>query len=374
MAGAATISPMILNTIQSEFLKHIGNIFESATGHAKTMFISIAIIELVVFGIVWAMRADNVFMEFIFKIIKLTVVFSFASSLPTIAAALLDNASFIANDVHSSAKATKLILNPGYIWQYGFDGSINLMKAALSSGSTNIALGNLYNLLGFGTLFLFCLIGAQIIVILCGFYLVSMAALFLIPFGALTVTKDLFNQAITQIIKLAVQVMILVIVISIAIKIWSQFDFSKFSATTTLDQPLGLFFSTLVICIMVYSLPKLVSNTVGHVGADIFRSLAPPSSSVSVTTPAPSVTVSAGGSPRAAAASGTNISATPGSSTTSTSSSSGSASSISAPGAASKSGNIFGGGDKKQTKAAVNLSQNSIEQLQSTISQSMKKK
>ena len=125
---------------------------------------------------------------------------------------------------------------------------------------------------------------------------------------------------------------------------------------------------------MVYALPKLVSNTVGHVGADIFRSLAPPSSSLSITTPAPSVTVSGGGSPRAAAASGTNISATPGSSTTSTSSSSGSASSISAPGAASKSGNIFGGGDKKQTKAAVNLSQNSIEQLQSTISQSMKNK
>ena len=373
-----TISPMVLNTIQSEFLKHIGHIFESATTNATTIFISMATLELVVFGIIWAMRAENVFMEFIFKVIKLTVIFSVISYLPAIAAALLDNVTYIANNIYKTSNATKLILNPGYIWQYGFDASIGLLKAAAAGASTasttstaaaSGGISTLYYLLGFGSLFLFCLIGAQIIVIMCGFYLVSLAALFLIPFGALTVMKDFFHQAVTNLIKLAVKVMVLVIIMSVAIKIWSQFDLKSFSSTTRIDQPLGLFFSTLVICILVYSLPKLVANTVGHVGADIFNNLAPPQPSLSVTTSAPSISVSPGATPRTAASAGTKISATPGgsSATTSTSSASGSASKISTTGSSGKSSDIFGGGNKKQTKSAVTLSKSSMEQLKSSM-------
>ena len=373
---ADTISPMVFNLIQSDFLKHIGHVFETAVADAKMVFISIAIIELVIFGIVWGMRAENVFGEFIFKVIKLTLVFSVISYLPDIAAGMLDSVSAIANSVSNSTHATKLILNPGYIWKYGFDASISLVKLAVSSGSSNGAAGTLYNLLGFGSLLLFALIGAQIIAIMCGFYLVSLAALFLIPFGALTVFKNLFTQAITHMIRLSVQVMTLVIIMSIAISTWSKFDLKAFDASTKMDQPLGLFFCTLVICILVYQLPRLVARTVGDLGGNIFESLAAPSASVNVTAIAPSVSVAGGGggaaSPSAAAASAASVPGGP-STTTSTSGSSGAASSVSVSAPTSGGASIFGGGDKKGAKAAVNLSKGSMEQLKTTLAQSAKK-
>ena len=164
---ADTISPMVFNHIHYGFLKHIGHVFETAVADAKMIFISIAVIELVIFGIVWGMRAENVFGEFIFKVVKLTVVFVVISFLPGIAAGMLDSVSAIANSVSNSTDATKLILNPGYIWKYGFDASISLVKLAVTSGSANSAAGTLYNFLGFGSLFLFALIGAQIIAIMC---------------------------------------------------------------------------------------------------------------------------------------------------------------------------------------------------------------
>jgi P-type conjugative transfer protein TrbL len=371
---ADTISPMVFNLIQSDFLKHIGHVFETAVADAKMVFISIAIIELVIFGIVWGMRAENVFGEFIFKVIKLTLVFSVISYLPDIAAGMLDSVSAIANSVSNSTHATKLILNPGYIWKYGFDASISLVKLAVSSGSSNGAAGTLYNLLGFGSLLLFALIGAQIIAIMCGFYLVSLAALFLIPFGALTVFKNLFTQAITHMIRLSVQVMTLVIIMSVAISIWSKFDLKAFDASTKMDQPLGLFFCTLVICILVYQLPRLVARTVGDLGGNIFESLAAPSPSVNVTAMAPSVSVAGGGgaSPSAAAASAASVPGGP-STTTSTSGSSGAASSVSVSAPSSGGGSIFGGGNTKGAKAAVNLSKGSMEQLKTTLAQSAKK-
>ncbi len=372
---ADTISPMVFNLIQSDFLKHIGHVFETALADAKMVFVSIAIIELVIFGIVWAMRAENVFGEFIFKVIKLTIVFTVISFLPDIAAGMLDSVSSIANSVSNSTHATKLILNPGYIWKYGFDASISLVKLAVTSGSSNSAAGTLYNLLGFGSLLLFALIGAQIIAIMCGFYLVSLAALFLIPFGALTVFKNLFTQAITHMIRLSVQVMTLVIIMSVAISIWSKFDLKAFDASTKMDQPLGLFFCTLVICILVYQLPRLVARTVGDLGGNIFESLAAPTPSVNVTAIAPSVSVAGGGaaaSPSAAAASAASVPGGP-STTTSTSGSSGAASSVSVSAPSSAGGSIFGGGDKKGAKAAVNLSKGSMEQLKTTLAQSAKK-
>lgn len=370
---ADTISPMVFNLIQSDFLKHVGHVFETAVADAKMIFISIAVIELVIFAIVWSMRAENVFGEFIFKVVKLTVVFVVISFLPGIAAGMLDSVSAIANSVSNSTDATKLILNPGYIWKYGFDASISLVKLAVTSGSANSAAGTLYNFLGFGSLFLFALIGAQIIAIMCGFYLVSLAALFLIPFGALTVFKNLFTQALTHIIRLSVQVMTLVIIMSIAISIWSKFDLKAFDASTKMDQPLGLFFSTLVICILVYQLPRLVARTVGDIGGNIFENLAAPSASVSVTTTAPSVSVAGTtSSPRAAAASAASMPSGP-STTTSTSSSSGAASSVTVSAPSSAGGSILGGGDKKGAKAAVSLSKGSMEQLKTTLAQSAKK-
>ena len=61
-----------------------------------------------------------------------------------------------------------------------------------SSGSSGSGLSS-QNLLGLGILTSFSIIGAQIIVIVGGFYLSSLTALILIPFGALTIFKNLFN-------------------------------------------------------------------------------------------------------------------------------------------------------------------------------------
>ena len=167
--------------------------------------------------------------------------------------------------------------------------------------------------------------------------------------------------------------MTLVIIMSIAISIWSKFDLKAFDASTKMDQPLGLFFSTLVICILVYQLPRLVARTVGDIGGNIFENLAAPSASVSVTTTAPSVSVAGTtSSPRAAAASAASMPSGP-STTTSTSSSSGAASSVTVSAPSSAGGSIFGGGDKKGAKAAVSLSKGSMEQLKTTLAQSAKK-
>jgi P-type conjugative transfer protein TrbL len=278
---SANLTPRVIDTIQHQFIHHLTQTFGYVEHTAMRLFYLIAVIEMVLFGLMWAMKREEAFADFIFKVLKLGLVFAMITLFPTIVQALIDGFTEVA--LKASPQAAAVMLDPGNLWKYGFDAGVNLLHFSVTYGTANIGISMVYMTLGFGILFLFALLGAQIVFVMVMFYLVAMIALLLIPFGAFSGASHFFEKALSALFKGGVNVFVVVIVMGMGVSIWTQFPIQPLTQTTTLMQPLGLFFSALVFVILAYRLPPIVSDTVGEFRSEWMHRGA--SSSVSVDTP-----------------------------------------------------------------------------------------
>lgn len=267
-----TLTPMILSGIQSDVVSQFSGVYTDLMSTAADVFYALAVIELVLFGLLWALRQEAAWGVFLFKLLKLGMVFLVLRYYPYLLQMLING--FTMTAFHSSGDGVSdLFFNPGKIWQYGFDNGIAMLKLAVQYGTTNDGLSTLYFALGFGSLMLFALIGAEIIVVLAGFYVVSLVALLLIPFGALTVTKNLFEKAIQGVMQMGVRMFALILVLGVGVTVWSGLNMQAITQSTTLDVLLGFFFATLVIWVLVVKVPKLAAMSVGSIGGSLFSDM-----------------------------------------------------------------------------------------------------
>lgn len=257
-------SPMVLTSIQNNFIHQFTHGFATMGHYATNLFYLIATIEIVMFALFWAMKHEDGFALFILKIFKLSLIFFVISQFPNLLQALIDG--FTVTSIQLTGdKAALALFNPSHIWDYGFDAGINMTKVAVTYGTTNVAMSNVYLILGFGSLMLFALIGAQIILIVTGFYVVSLLALLMMPLGAFFGTRNFFERAIESVFRMGARVFALMLVLGVASVIWAKFDLSQLTQTTTLTQPIGFFIATLVFVVLAYRLPNLAVEAVGQV-------------------------------------------------------------------------------------------------------------
>ncbi len=278
------ISPAILTTIQNDFVNKLSGAFLSATGFAQNLFYILAVIEIVLFGLLWAFRQEQAIGQLLLKLIRLGIIFWIITAYPHILQAFIDGFTKVGFHI-SGAKTNHYFFDPATIWQFGFNAGIAMLKVAVTYGKANLSMGLIYIILGFGTLMLFGFIGAQIIFLVASFYIVSLLALILIPFGALAVTQKLFYRAIQGVMKIGAAIFALLIVLGVGVMVWSHMGNIEVTQSTSLNVPLGLFFATLVFTVLTWRIPNLAMSVVGSFGGDLWPSAnASADTSVSVST------------------------------------------------------------------------------------------
>lgn len=296
---ADSIAPTVLSLIQNGFVEKLSTAYDEFAAYAMILFAIVATIEIALFGLMWAMRRDEMIATFLLKIIKLGVIFLVISAYPYLLSQLINGFTQVAFST-VGAETSGYIFNPTKLWQFGYDSAISMLKLAADYGSLNVSMGMIYIVLGFGVLILFSLIGAQIVLLVVGFYVVSLLALLFIPLGAFSPVKNLFERALQGVIKLGARVFALILIIGVAVSIWSQFSVGEISSSTTLDQPLGLFFSALVVWVLTLKVPAFAADLVGHLGGRLFEASSGGTVTVSSASQAP-VTAHAGGAEAAIA-------------------------------------------------------------------------
>ncbi len=285
MDGQTTISPFIFDTIQNTYINHLLQLFAMMSHYAMQLFYVLAALEIAFFGLIWALKQQELMGQFLFKIIKLGFIFYIITNYASLLSILVNGLTQIS--LHGvGSGAAKIIFSPDLLWKYGFDSAISLLSLAVQYGSTNFGITAIYLILGFGILTLFALIACQIILLVTSFYILALISLLFLPFGAFGLTEDFLSTAIQNLLKAAVKIFAVILIVGIGISVWATFNPTSYSNTTTLDQPLGLFFATLIIAILTWKVPSIVAEVVGHFGGVLF-----PSSSGSSPSSAPSITV-----------------------------------------------------------------------------------
>ncbi len=255
-ASTALLGAKLLNNIHTSFIDKLMASLHLVQGYASTLLYSLIIIELVVFGLIWAMKGDNAFGLLIIKILKIGIFISF--------------------------------IDPGKIWELGFKSGTSMMKLSVEYGTLNIGMSLLYLILGFGTLLLFAAIGAQIILVVALFYITALLVLLLAPFGILKPVEGFFFRSVQALIQAGVRVFAVLIIGLIAFAIWKTLKVDTVSASTDLEKPLALFFTTFVFMIIFYKLPPILAQAVGKIGGNLFEGMGESGgSSVSVSPQAP---------------------------------------------------------------------------------------
>jgi type IV secretion system protein TrbL len=302
------IDPGTITLIQTTFLQQLTGVFTTVTHYALNLLYIFAALELVIFGIAWALQQGIAWERLFFKVLKIGLIFfliqNYAYLLNTILQSFVNVGGIVAHTKH----LTGFVFNPAKIWRYGYDIGLNLLKIA--SLSSSIGLSLIQITLGMGILLSFGLLGIQIILQVVGFYLVSLTALILLPFGAFNPSADMFSQSVKAVFKAGVRVMVLIMVLGIAVTIWSGLHLGKMAVSPdiNINQILGLFFSALLFLYLAIRLPQIVSEVIGKIHIRSPEKETAPAAQV-ISSPAPTSAAAAPISGAAAMQAATNIEA-----------------------------------------------------------------
>lgn len=265
----ANIDSGAITLIQSAFLGKLNTAFSTVAKYALNLLYLFTVLELVIFGFIWALQRDVGWDKFFFKIIKIGLIFFIIQNYSWLLNTIMHSFAKLAGVVINGGSAAQYIFNPAKIWQYGYDSGVHLLQ--LATTSNNFGMVMVLISLGIGILLVFGLLGIQMVLQIVGFYLVSFGSLILLPFGAFTLSRGMFDKAVQAVLQAGIRLMVLIIIIGIAVVVWDGFQLTDMETTAefNINQPLGLFFTALLFLCLAFYLPKVLSQTVGGFGSDL---------------------------------------------------------------------------------------------------------
>lgn len=264
------IDPGTITLAQTTFLQHINATFQSVGIYALHLLYLFATLEIVIFGLVWALQRDVNWGRLFFKVLKIGLIFFIIQNFPWFLNSIISSFATLSGLMVASNKVAQFIYNPAIIWQYGYDAGLHLMQLATTSNNFGMVLIQVF--LGIGILLVFGLLGIQIIFQVIAFYLVAFTGLILLPFGTFSPSRKLFDKTVQAVLQAGVRLMVMVSVIGIGVTVWDTFNLADLAqGQVKINQPLGLFFSALLFLYLAMHLPKIVAASVGAISSNIFN-------------------------------------------------------------------------------------------------------
>jgi len=261
------IDPGAITFIQTTFLQHLQSAFYVVLRYALNLLYLFAAMEVVLFGLLWALQQGIGWERIFFKVLKIGLILFIIQAFPSLLNSIIQSFADIGGKVTQTNHLSRLIFDPANIWQYGYDIGLQLLKLAVLSSGIGLAL--LQIILGIGILLVFGLLGIQIVLQIVAFYLVSLTALIMLPLGVFNPTAAFFENGIQSVLKAGVRVMTLIIVMGIAVTVWNGFHFTELQTNFNINEPLGLFFTALLFLLLAIKLPQYASEVIGQMSMQL---------------------------------------------------------------------------------------------------------
>lgn len=257
------IDPAAITLVQSTFLNHINDAFALVVKYALDLLYIFAALEIVFTGFAWALQQDVVWGRALLKILKIGLIVFIIQNYPELINAIVRSFADLGGVIANTKNLSAVIFNPSKLWLYGYDNGLLLLKAAADGSSFGLSL--LQIILGMGILFVFGLLGIQVVLQIVSFYFVSLLSLILLPFGAFNPSANLFERAMQSILQAGARVMVIITVVGMAVTVWSGFQLTPLTEPFNINAPLGLFFTGLLFLFFAIYLPKLASRAIGEI-------------------------------------------------------------------------------------------------------------
>jgi len=263
------IDPSAVSLVQTIFITHINNAFHLIAHYASNLLFIFAVFEIVLFGLLSAFGQNTSWSELLFKVIKIGLIFFIIQNYTWLLNIIIGSFAQIGGSVANTSHLGQYIFNPAMIWQFGYNIGLGLLQ--ISAVSSSIGLVILLTILGFGILFVFGLLGIQIVIQLVAFYLVALIALIMLPLGVFNPSAAMFDRSVQAVLKAGVRVAVLIMVIGIAVAMWNSSALVVDHNKININQILGLFFTSLLFLYLAIKLPTYAASAVGLININSGR-------------------------------------------------------------------------------------------------------
>ena len=251
-----------INLIENAFLVQITQSFGAISLYAQHLLYYFIVFEIILSGFAWALYQSHVAERLFFQLLKVGLILFVVENYTSLLDAFL-NSLLIIGDQLSQQRVEKILLNPGAIWEYGYNFSLNLLQIAATS--EGFALPLILCSLGFGILLVIGIFGIQICIQVIGFYLVRDVSLLMMPLAVFTPLRDFFSQSIRGVMQAGIRLMVQLLIVSVAVAVWGGLRQQQFTTSMNINGPLGLLFSGMLFVFASAYLPKMAAKVVGTI-------------------------------------------------------------------------------------------------------------
>lgn len=255
------MDPGILTTLLNAFAFVFTGGFAQIMPEALWLLRTLAAIELTIVALWWALTQDDALVAFLAKALWFGAFLYLVTAWPTLTRAVVQ--SFMQTGLLAGGGGVSVadFTNPSTIAKYGLEVTA-VIFARISSFSGLGAIKNLPEVLlaGFsalGIVLAFFVMAIQVFITLLEFYLVSMLALILVPFGVFRHTAFLAERAFGMILAFGIKLMVLACITSAMLPVLVTL---QLPADPAFKDILSLLLASLALAMLAWHAPSVAAG------------------------------------------------------------------------------------------------------------------
>lgn len=255
------MDPGILTRLLNSFTFVFTGGFTSLMPEAMFLLRTLAAIELTIVALWWALARDDALVAFLAKALWIGAFIYLVTEWPRLTQALVT--SFIQAGLSAGGGGLTIrdFTNPSTIAGFGLEvtGVIFSRLGSLSgliSSIRNPHMVFIDGLAALGIVMAFFIMGIQIFISLLEFYLLSMLALLLVPFGVFRFTAFLAERAFGLIFAFGIKLMVLACITAAMLPVLVTL---QIPADPTLNQVLSLLLASVALCMLSWHAPSVAA-------------------------------------------------------------------------------------------------------------------
>lgn len=245
----------LLNVIREILINGIGR----TDDYALWLLRQFAIIETVIFGILWALKKSDI-VEAIFKKLMLFSFFLWLiSNWLDFLTTLLNTMSQWGFAIGNPTFPTSLFLDPSQIAAMGIDVTEPLWTYLGSLSWRNMLHGMSIGWTGIFIILSYFLIALQVFLTLVEFWIIAAASLILLPFGVFSPTSWIAEGVFKSLVGMCLKILILAMLISLG---WETIATVSLNSPPDFKSTMGALLASLTMAFLIWQAPNIVGGMV----------------------------------------------------------------------------------------------------------------
>lgn len=259
----ATADPAALDQFIAAFTGQVGAGFGTIAGDVQGVLATLVVISIVLSAIMWAIdETQNVLAPFVRKILLIGFFAWLVTNWHSLTLVVINGFTKLGLKASNGGSVGDFTQAPTRAVEAGLDVVVRLVKYIGDLAQQNAGFGALQHIdmiivaavAAIGIMLAFIVLAIEIAITIIEFYIVTLIAFVVVPFGVLTQTSFLAERAIGYVISVGFKFMALAIIVGIGINIFETFTLSP---EPTVPEEAGLLLSAIFLMMLSLKIPAI---------------------------------------------------------------------------------------------------------------------